>query len=117
MSTEEAPQWRAQIPADIDRPDPVIGGLSARQLLLLAPIILAAWAAFMLAKDTAPLWVIGVLLVPLLGAATAVAVGRRDGVGLDAYVLAALRWATAPKRRVGAPEGCPRCRPGPRPPA
>ena len=38
--------WHARIPADIDRPEPVLWNLTARQLLLLTPAALTTWALF-----------------------------------------------------------------------
>lgn len=100
-------RWRARIPADIDRPEPLIGPLTARQLLLLAPVALGMWAGFMALRGLVPLWGLAALAVPVAGAAIALAAGRRDGVGLDAFAGAALAWAVSPKRRAGAPEGVP----------
>ncbi|MDT0304320.1 PrgI family protein [Streptomonospora wellingtoniae] len=106
MSTSETgTRWRTQIPADIDKPDPIIAGLSARQLLLLAPLVLAAWAAVGLLRPYLPLWALGLALAPLVGAGVAVVAGRRDGMSLDALAWAGVRWLRAPKRRVGAPGG------------
>ncbi|MGW5698119.1 PrgI family protein, partial [Streptomyces asiaticus] len=49
----------------------------------------------------------GVMVVPVAGAVTAVAVGAREGIGLDRFLLAALAHARVAKRRVHAPEGVP----------
>lgn len=103
----DTPRWRARIPADIDRPDPLLGPLTGRQLLILTPAIGAVWTLFLTLREMAPLWVSAAVAIPLTGAAIALAVGRREGVGLDAFAGAALAWAAAPKRRVGAPDGIP----------
>ncbi|GAA4898529.1 PrgI family protein [Streptomonospora salina] len=107
MSSDTHGRWRAQIPADIDRPDPVIAGLTPRQLLLLAPLAAAAWAGVVGLRGHLPLWAIGLILAPLVGAGVAVVAGRRDAMSLDAFAWAGLAWLRAPKRRVGAPDGLP----------
>ncbi|QBI55463.1 PrgI family protein [Streptomonospora litoralis] len=104
-TTETGTRWRTQIPADIDRPAPLIAGLSARQLLLLAPLALAAWGLLWLLRPHLPLWALGLAVAPLVGTGVAVVAGHRDGLSLDALAWAGLRWWRAPKRRVGAPGG------------
>ncbi|PSK96237.1 PrgI family protein [Murinocardiopsis flavida] len=105
MTSDEPSTWRARIPADIDRPDPVLAGLSVRQLLLLAPVALCAWALIAATRGLIPLWATGAALVPLAGAAIALVLGRRDGIGLDRLAALALTWRRGPKHRVGAPDG------------
>ncbi|MGH1555528.1 hypothetical protein ACRAWF_38085 [Streptomyces sp. L7] len=46
-------------------------------------------------------------MIPVAGAVSALALGRREGIGLDRFLLAALAHARTPKRRVHAPEGIP----------
>jgi hypothetical protein len=95
------------IPADIDRPDRILAGLTARQLAILAASGAVAWA-------------IEALLEPLVGLAAAVglaappalvgvglALGWRDGLPLDRLALAALGWWRHPRRLVRAPDGIP----------
>jgi len=48
-----------------------------------------------------------VLVIPIAGAMAALALGSREGIGLDRFLLAALAHARTPKRRVHAPEGVP----------
>ena len=96
-----------RIPADLDRPDRILLGLSARQLGILAAGGLAAR-------------IIGALMEPLVGVAIAVAgaaplalagvalaLGWRDGLPLDRLTLAALGWWRHPRRLVPAPDGIP----------
>jgi hypothetical protein len=47
------------------------------------------------------------LIAPVAVVVTVIAVGRRDGIGMDRLLLAALRFHRTPKRRVFAPEGVP----------
>jgi len=94
-----------RIPADIDRPDAVIGDLSARQAAVLGSGLLAGWC---LVSALHPVlgWPAGLAIaaVPAL-AAFAVTVARRDGLAGEQLVVAAVRHALAPKRLVPAPEG------------
>jgi hypothetical protein len=70
------------------------------------------WLAWRLLDDLLPPAVIGIGALPVLGVAVVVAVGRRDGIGLDAWLLAAVRAGRAPRRLVAAPKVC-RSPPGP----
>ncbi|WP_017623411.1 PrgI family protein [Nocardiopsis chromatogenes] len=103
--TEGASRWRARIPADIDRPEPVAFGLTGRQLLLIAPAALGLWIGYLLAGDRVPAWAQIAVAVATGGVVLALALGERDGMGLDAYLAAGLAWWRSPKRRIGAPEG------------
>lgn len=91
-----------RVPADVERPDEVVFGLTARQLGIAATVALTLWGLY---QATAP--VIGPLLfvafaVPVAGATLALLVVRRDGLGLDAWLVAALRQHRAPQRLVPA---------------
>lgn len=98
---------RVRIPADVERSDPIVAGLTARQL-----VVLSAGGMLLVGGD-------GVLgrLVPLpvlvsAGLAVAAVVvmltfGERDGLSADRFALAALRYWRAARRLVLAPEGLP----------
>ncbi|GAB3455326.1 hypothetical protein GCM10027570_35900 [Streptomonospora sediminis] len=77
-------------------------GLSGRQLLILAPVALGVWGGFLALKDVLPVWALAAAAVPLAAVALVLALGRRDGMGLDAFALAAASWLRAPKQRSGA---------------
>jgi len=96
-----------RIPADIDREDPLLAGLAARQLAILATGSLLAWSVYSGLRATAPAALIAGLVAPILLGAAALALLRRDGVGLDRLLLAALRHAASPHRMVPAPDGVP----------
>ncbi|WHX17713.1 PrgI family protein [Streptomyces malaysiensis subsp. malaysiensis] len=96
-----------RIPADIARPDRVLGPLTARQTAILAGCVLVLYGGYWLARPFMPPLAYLVMVVPVAGAVTAVAVGAREGIGLDRFLLAALAHARAPRRRVHAPEGVP----------
>src|SRR4051812_39172779 len=95
----EAPM-RARVPADVERPDAVLFGFTARQVVILtvaALLIYAAWTA--LARLVHPLvFLIGA--VPVAGLAFVLAVGRRDGIWLEAWLAHAIRHRRAPHRLV-----------------
>ncbi|GAA4609809.1 hypothetical protein BJY16_007518 [Actinoplanes octamycinicus] len=94
---------RARIPADIDTPDRVAYGLTARQLAILAVAAVLLYGLYSSLAGLVPTPVAVGVLVPPAGAAMAVALGRRDGVGLDAWLWAGLRYRRRP-RRIAAPE-------------
>jgi hypothetical protein len=88
---------RAAVPADVDAPDQVVWGLTFRQLAILAVAAAAGWALYRAVGHLLPPPVLLVAAVPLAGAAAAVALGRRDGQGLDAWLAAALRFTRTPR--------------------
>jgi PrgI family protein len=96
-----------RIPADLDRPDRILLGLSARQLLILAIGGLAAWAIEALGEPLVGLAAAVILAAPLALAGVGLALGWRDGLSLDRLVLAGLGWWRHPRRLVMAPDGIP----------
>ena len=94
-----------RIPADVDRPDRIVAGLTGRQLLILASaatLLYLGWAA---TRSAVPLPVFVVAAIPIGGGAVALALGKREGVSLDRLLLAAVRQRLQPRHRVAAPEG------------
>ena len=98
---------RTKMPADVEREDRVLAGLSARQLAILGVGALVLWAGYTALRRTVPLAVLAALGAPVALAAAALALGRRDGLGLDRVALAALAYLGSPRRLVPAPEGVP----------
>ncbi|MFI9640851.1 PrgI family protein [Micromonospora sp. NPDC051925] len=99
--SDEAPM-RARVPADIERPDRIAFGMSGRQLVILAVtglLLYAVWTA--VATLVHPL-VFLAGAIPVAAGAFLLAVGRRDSIPLDAWVLAALRHRRSPRRLVPA---------------
>jgi hypothetical protein len=96
---------RVRIPADVDREDRLLAGLTARQLAILAVAAVAAWAVVTAATAVLPPPAAVALAVPVGAAGAALALGRRDGLPADRLLAAALRQRLAPARRVPAPEG------------
>ncbi|MBL1098925.1 PrgI family protein [Streptomyces coffeae] len=96
-----------RIPADIARPDRVLGPLTARQAAILAACALVLYGGYWILRPVmAPLAYL-VMTVPVAGVVTAIALGSREGIGLDQFLLAACAHARTPKRRAHAPEGVP----------
>ncbi len=94
-----------RIPADVDREDRVLAGLTARQLAILAVTGLVLYAVYAATRDLIPAAGFLVVATPVAVAAGLLALGSRDGVSLDRLVLAAVRQRMAPRVQVAAPEG------------
>lgn len=99
------PTQRVRIPADMDRPDRILAGLTTRQLAILAGAAATVWIAYSAVHRLVPLPLFGALAAPALVAALFLALGRRDGLSLDRYLMAAVRQLRSPHRLVPAPEG------------
>jgi hypothetical protein len=93
------------VPADIDLPDKIVAGLTARQAAIAATATLIIWAAFEATRRVLPVGVFAVFAAPVALAATALVIGRRDGLPLDRLLLAAWRQARSPRRLAPAPDG------------
>ncbi|MEV6820955.1 PrgI family protein [Nocardiopsis dassonvillei] len=87
------------MPADVEREDKILAGLTARQLVIIGLPGIGVWAAYsMLGHLVSPIVVV-VVAVPVMGAAVAAALVQRDGLSLDRLMLAAFRFARSPRRR------------------
>ncbi|MCQ4081842.1 PrgI family protein [Streptomyces sp. RB6PN25] len=96
-----------RIPADISRPDRLLGPFTARQTAILAIAALVLYGGYWATRPfMAPLAYV-VMVVPVAGAVAALTLGQREGIGLDRFLAAALAHARTPKRRVHAPDGIP----------
>ena len=99
---------RAAIPADVEAPDKIIYGLTARQVAILAVAgIVAYWLWKTLWALRAPLPAAVGAVIPILGVAAGLAMGKRDGLSFDRWFLAAVMHRRIPKRQVPAPDGIP----------
>ena len=103
MREEAQARYATRIPADVDRPDVIVARLTARQVVILAGTGLLVWAAFMAAHAALPA-VPAVYLIapaaPIAAVAVGLALGKRDGLSADKFVLAALRHTRTPKHLV-----------------
>lgn len=92
-----------RVPADVNRPDTLLAGLTARQLLILGAVAAALYAAWAATRTVVPPLVAVAVAVPVAGAAFAVVTVRRDGIGLDQLALAAARFWRSPRRLLPQP--------------
>lgn len=96
-----------RIPADVDQPDKVVAGLTARQAAVLGTVTVLLWLGYQICQHTVPATVYLVLaLLALLATAVPVTMSH-EGVPLDRLLVAWLRFTGMPKRLVLAPEGLP----------
>ncbi|WP_165959956.1 PrgI family mobile element protein [Nonomuraea longispora] len=97
----------ATIPADVEMPDKILAKLTIRQVAILAGTGLLATWVYVLAGDRLPIPVLAAIVVPMIACGCALALGRRDGLGLDRLALHALAWLRRDRRLVTAEEGVP----------
>jgi len=93
------------IPADVEMPDKILAGLTARQVAIAAVAAVIIWLGWVAARHVLPLPAFAALAAPAGLAATALVIGERDGLSLDRLLAAAWRQARSPRRLVTAPEG------------
>jgi hypothetical protein len=96
---------RVRIPADVERPDKLLAGLTARQLAILAVTAVALWAGYAATRHLVPPAVFGVVAVPVAAMAATLALGRFEGIAADRWVVSAWRHHRSPRRLVPAPDG------------
>ena len=101
------PPASTPIPADIERPDKILAGLTARQVAILTTAAVIIWAGFEATRRLVAPPVFAVLAAPVAVAAAALVIGQRDGLTLDRLLIAAWRHARSPRRLVTAPGGIP----------
>lgn len=104
-NTREPEPIRARVPADVEAPDRVLYGLTARQLAILGAAAALAYLTFQALHEHVPTPVLLAGLMPLGGVAAMLALGRRDGLPLDRWLAAAVRHRRAPRRLVPAGDG------------
>src|SRR5260221_570511 len=91
------------MPADIERPDKILAGLTARQVAILATATVIIWAVFEATRRLVAPPVFAVLAAPAAIAAAALVTGQRDGLTLDRLLIAAWRHARSPPAPPGGP--------------
>ncbi|MGH7747411.1 MAG: PrgI family protein, partial [Candidatus Dormibacteria bacterium] len=96
---------RVRIPADFERPDKLLAGLTARQLAILGVTAVVLWIGYTATRHLVPPIVFGVVAVPVAAVAAMLALGRFEGVAADRWVTAAWRHHRNPHRLVPAPDG------------
>jgi len=88
---------RARVPADVDAPDKVLYGLTFRQLAILAVAAVVCYGGWQALHRMLPVPVLLGAGIGLGGLVFGLAVGRRDGLPLDAWLLAAVTHHRSPK--------------------
>lgn len=96
---------RVRIPADFERPDKLLAGLTARQLAILGVTAVVLWAGYTATRHLVPPIAFGIVAVPVAAVAAMLALGRFEGVAADRWVTAAWRHRRSPHRLVPAPDG------------
>jgi hypothetical protein len=86
---------RAKMPADVDAPDKVLYGLTFRQLAILAVAAVGMYGGWRVLSPVVPIPVLLGAVVILGGLVFGLAVGRRDGLPLDVWLLSAVRYSRA----------------------
>jgi PrgI family protein len=96
----------ARIPADVNRPDRVLGPFTARQSVLLLTTAAVGYGAWIGLRPWVPLPIFLAIALPVAATAVAVTLGQRDGLPLDRFLLAVLRHHLNPRRtRATSPTG------------
>jgi len=98
---------RVRIPADVERPDKLLAGLTARQLAILGVAAVVLWAGYAATRHLVPTVAFAVVALPVGSAAAMLALGRFEGIAADRWVSFAWRHHRAPHRLVPAPDGVP----------
>jgi hypothetical protein len=96
-----------KVPSDVELADRVAFGLTAKQLSILAATAVTAYAGYLALQPLLPTPAAAAPALLLALAGILLAVVRHDGLAGDQLLLAAARFATAPRRLVLAPEGLP----------
>ncbi|ASR36592.1 hypothetical protein BAY61_18080 [Prauserella marina] len=102
MRGDEEVPMSARVPADVEKPDKIVFGLTARQAAILGVTVLLLWGLYQSTHTVVSPVVFGAVAIPVAGLVFAVVTLRRDGQNLDAWLLAALKQRRAPKRLVPA---------------
>ncbi|WP_245266984.1 PrgI family protein [Saccharomonospora piscinae] len=102
MRREQDTPMSARVPADVEKPDKIVFGLTARQAAILGATGLLLWGLYQATHTVVSPVVFTAVAIPIAGVAFAVVTLRRDGLALDAWLLAAWRQRRAPRRLVPA---------------
>jgi hypothetical protein len=94
---------RTAVPADVDAPDRIAWGLTARQLAILAVAGTTGYGLHQALAPLVPQLLLAAVALPVAGLLVAVVLGRRDGLGLDAWLLAAARFRRTPRHQTSTP--------------
>ena len=90
-----------RIPADVDHPDIVLAGLTARQVAILGSAALGIYSGWLLTRPYLPILAYLALAAPVAVGAVAAALVRRNGISLDRHLVAALAYRLRPRQLTG----------------
>lgn len=93
-----------KIPADVDQPDKILYGLTARQLAILGVTAAVVLWVFLTLQVVVPFPVVVAVVMPIAAGGFVLAVARRDGMSLDRYLATAVAHLRTPKTRVATTE-------------
>lgn len=96
---------RARVPADVEMPDRIFAGLTARQIAILSVTLLVLWAAYITVGQRIHIALFGIAAAPFAAAGLALAMSSQSGIGLEKLLILAGRYISKPKLQVLAPEG------------
>ena len=91
-----------RIPADVEQPDKIVWGFTARQVVILGVTGSILYLGYMTFGERIPLTVCAGLALPITVLGILLAVGTHDGISLDRFALAAIRHQRFPKHLVAA---------------
>ncbi|MBA0049785.1 PrgI family protein [Streptomyces sp. AJS327] len=93
----------ARIPADLEKPDRLLGPLTARQSATLAGGGVILYGGWWITQPVMSTIAYFIMITPVAGAVCALALGHRDGMGLDTFTHAAWRHLRSEKKLVTGP--------------
>jgi hypothetical protein len=102
MYRDEDVPMSARVPADVEKPDKIVFGLTARQAAILGVTGVLLWGLYQSTHTVVSPVVFAAVAIPIVGLAFAVVTVRRDGLTVDAWLLAAFQQRRSPKRLVPA---------------
>lgn len=96
---------RVRLPANVDMPDRIFAGLTARQLVIVGLDGLLIWLLYTAIGRTLHPAVFSLIAIPLAAFGAALIAKTPEGIGFDRLLFLAARFVWKPKKQVLAPEG------------
>jgi len=103
--SDERHGYTIKIPQNVNAPDKIMFGATARQCVILGGTAAGLWMAWLGVQSFVPLLMFAAPAGLFLLLLDIVVSAERDGVTADRLLVAAVRQALASRRRVMAPEG------------